>query len=57
MTQREQAELFRSYHLAPPVLVLPNVWDVATAVVVARTPGARAEIGRASCRERVWTVV
>ena len=42
MTQREQAELFRSYHLAPPVLVLPNVWDVATAVVVARTPGARA---------------
>ncbi|HLM37748.1 MAG TPA: isocitrate lyase/phosphoenolpyruvate mutase family protein [Gaiellaceae bacterium] len=42
MTQREQAELFRSYHLAPPVLVLPNVWDVATAVIVARTPGARA---------------
>jgi 2-methylisocitrate lyase-like PEP mutase family enzyme len=42
VTQREQAELFRSYHLAPPVLVLPNVWDVATAVVVARTPGARA---------------
>lgn len=42
MTQRERAELFRSYHLAPPVLVLPNVWDVATAVVVANTPGARA---------------
>jgi 2-methylisocitrate lyase-like PEP mutase family enzyme len=42
VTRREQAELFRSYHLAPPVLVLPNVWDVATAVVVARTPGARA---------------
>ena len=42
MTQREQAELFRSYHLAPPVLVLPNVWDVASAVIVARTPGARA---------------
>jgi len=41
-TQREQAELFRSYHLAPPALVLPNVWDVASAVVVARTPGARA---------------
>jgi 2-methylisocitrate lyase-like PEP mutase family enzyme len=42
VTQREQAELFRSYHLAPPVLVLPNVWDVASAVIVARTPGARA---------------
>lgn len=42
MTQREQAELFRSYHRAPPVLVLPNVWDVASAVVVARTPGSRA---------------
>ena len=42
MTPREQAELFRSYHLAPPVLVLPNVWDVASAVIVARTPGARA---------------
>jgi 2-methylisocitrate lyase-like PEP mutase family enzyme len=42
MNQRERAELFRSYHLAPPVLVLPNVWDVASAVVVAETPGARA---------------
>jgi 2-methylisocitrate lyase-like PEP mutase family enzyme len=42
MTQGERAELFRSYHLAPPVLVLPNVWDVASAVVVAQTPGARA---------------
>ena len=42
MTQREQAELFRSNHRSPPVLVLPNVWDVASAVVVARTPGARA---------------
>jgi 2-methylisocitrate lyase-like PEP mutase family enzyme len=42
LNQREQAELFRSHHLAPPVLVLPNVWDVASAVVVAGTPGARA---------------
>jgi 2-methylisocitrate lyase-like PEP mutase family enzyme len=42
VTQREQAELFRSYHRSPPVLVLPNVWDVASAVVVARTPGAQA---------------
>jgi 2-methylisocitrate lyase-like PEP mutase family enzyme len=42
LSRREQAELFRSYHLAPPVLVLPNVWDVATAVIVAATPGARA---------------
>jgi 2-methylisocitrate lyase-like PEP mutase family enzyme len=42
LSRREQAELFRSYHLAPPVLVVPNVWDVASAVVVARTPGARA---------------
>jgi 2-methylisocitrate lyase-like PEP mutase family enzyme len=42
LSRREQAELFRSYHLAPPVLVVPNVWDVASAVVVAGTPGARA---------------
>jgi 2-methylisocitrate lyase-like PEP mutase family enzyme len=42
VTQREQAELFRSYHQGPPVLVVPNVWDVASAVIVARTPGARA---------------
>ena len=42
LSRREQAELFRSYHLAPPVLVVPNVWDVASAVVVAAVPGARA---------------
>ena len=36
MTQQEQkAAAFRALHAAPPVLVLANAWDVASAVVVA----------------------
>jgi 2-methylisocitrate lyase-like PEP mutase family enzyme len=31
MTQREKAILFRDLHHGPRILVLPNVWDVATA--------------------------
>src|SRR5256885_14312053 len=29
-------------HLEPPVLVLPNAWDVASAKVLAALPGCRA---------------
>jgi 2-methylisocitrate lyase-like PEP mutase family enzyme len=38
---QEKAALFRSYHREGPVLVLPNAWDVASAVVIARA-GAKA---------------
>jgi 2-methylisocitrate lyase-like PEP mutase family enzyme len=40
--QREQAELFRRMHLAPPLLVLPNAWDVASAKALAALTGCRA---------------
>jgi 2-methylisocitrate lyase-like PEP mutase family enzyme len=40
--QREQAAAFRAMHLAPPILVLPNAWDVASAQALARVPGCRA---------------
>jgi 2-methylisocitrate lyase-like PEP mutase family enzyme len=33
--QEQKASAFRALHAAPPVLVLPNAWDVASAVVVA----------------------
>lgn len=36
----EKARLLRSYHHEGPVLVLPNAWDVASAVVIAKA-GAR----------------
>jgi 2-methylisocitrate lyase-like PEP mutase family enzyme len=42
MTQREKADLLRSYHRPPPALVLPNAWDAASAAVIARVPGCRA---------------
>ncbi len=42
MDRREQAELLRSYHHGPTPLVLPNAWDVASAVLIARVPGCRA---------------
>ena len=29
-------------HLAPPLLVLPNAWDVASAKALAALPGCRA---------------
>jgi 2-methylisocitrate lyase-like PEP mutase family enzyme len=40
--QRERAERLRELHRAPPALVLPNAWDVASAVVFAALPGCRA---------------
>lgn len=35
-TQRQKAEHLRDLHRGSAILVLPNVWDVATAVVVAQ---------------------
>src|SRR4051812_16551595 len=40
--QRAKAEELLRLHLAPELLVLVNVWDVASARVVAGPPGARA---------------
>lgn len=42
MSNEERAELLRGYHRAPPILVLPNAWDVASARVLAALPGCRA---------------
>src|SRR5262249_19580148 len=42
MTQSEKAELFRTLHLEPEILVLPNAWDVASAKILAQVPGVRA---------------
>ena len=42
MTQSEKAERLLALHRAPPVLVLPNAWDVSSALVIAATPGCRA---------------
>lgn len=41
-TQRAKAEELRSLHTAAELLVVVNVWDVASARVVAGTPGCRA---------------
>jgi 2-methylisocitrate lyase-like PEP mutase family enzyme len=41
-TQREKAEELRRLHAAPEPLVLVNVWDAASARVVAGAPGCRA---------------
>jgi len=38
----EKAALLRSLHQAPPLLVLPNAWDVESARVLAALPGCRA---------------
>ncbi|HKV97892.1 MAG TPA: isocitrate lyase/phosphoenolpyruvate mutase family protein [Gammaproteobacteria bacterium] len=40
-TQKRRAELLRSLHRTPPILVLPNAWDAASAALFARA-GARA---------------
>jgi 2-methylisocitrate lyase-like PEP mutase family enzyme len=40
--QRAKAEELRRLHMAQELLVLVNVWDVASARVVAGTPGCRA---------------
>ena len=42
MTQNDKAELLRSLHHEPPLLVLPNAWDVASATTLAALPGCRA---------------
>jgi 2-methylisocitrate lyase-like PEP mutase family enzyme len=38
----EKAALLRRFHGTPPLLVLPNAWDVASARVLAALPGCRA---------------
>jgi 2-methylisocitrate lyase-like PEP mutase family enzyme len=40
--QREKAQLLRRLHSEPPILVLPNAWDVASAKALAAVPGCRA---------------
>src|SRR5262245_20550177 len=40
--QRAKADELRRLHMAPDLLVLVNVWDVASARVVAGTPSCRA---------------
>ena len=35
-------DVLRALHLGPPMLVLPNAWDVASARVLAGVPGVRA---------------
>lgn len=42
MTQTAKAELLRRLHHGPPILVLPNAWDVASATKLAALPGCRA---------------
>src|SRR5437899_10865041 len=42
MEQRAKAERLRQLHLQPPILVLPNAWDVASAKKLAALPGCRA---------------
>jgi 2-methylisocitrate lyase-like PEP mutase family enzyme len=40
--QRAKADAFRRMHHEPPLLVLPNAWDVASAKRLAALPGCRA---------------
>lgn len=42
MTQEEKAAAFRRMHHEPPILVLPNAWDVASAKALAAIKGCRA---------------
>jgi 2-methylisocitrate lyase-like PEP mutase family enzyme len=42
MDQRAKAATLRRLHLEPPILVLPNAWDVASAKQFAALPGCRA---------------
>lgn len=42
MDTAEKAALLRRLHRAPPLLVLPNAWDVESARVLAALPGCRA---------------
>jgi 2-methylisocitrate lyase-like PEP mutase family enzyme len=42
MEQGAKADTLRQLHLRPPILVLPNAWDVASAKKLAALPGCRA---------------
>jgi 2-methylisocitrate lyase-like PEP mutase family enzyme len=42
MDQREKADAFRRMHVEPPILILPNAWDVASAKALAKIDGCRA---------------
>lgn len=42
MDQHAKADRLRQFHLKPPILVLPNAWDVASATQFAALPGCRA---------------
>jgi 2-methylisocitrate lyase-like PEP mutase family enzyme len=42
MTTSAKADLLRRMHTAPPILVLPNAWDVGSAQALAALPGCRA---------------
>jgi 2-methylisocitrate lyase-like PEP mutase family enzyme len=42
MDQHTKAERLRQFHRKPPILVLPNAWDVASAKQFAALPGCRA---------------
>ena len=42
MDQNAKADALRQLHLKPPILVLPNAWDVASAKKLAALPGCRA---------------
>ena len=42
MDQSAKAAAFRQMHLEPPILVLPNAWDVASAKKLGSLPGCRA---------------
>jgi 2-methylisocitrate lyase-like PEP mutase family enzyme len=42
MDQSAKADTLRRLHLEPPILVLPNAWDVASAKQLGALPGCRA---------------
>jgi 2-methylisocitrate lyase-like PEP mutase family enzyme len=42
MDQHAKAAAFRRMHFEPPILVLPNAWDVASATALAALEGCRA---------------
>src|SRR5436190_11806857 len=42
MDQHAKAQAFRRFHFEPPILVLPNAWDVASAKHLAAVSGCRA---------------
>ncbi|HEX5449468.1 MAG TPA: isocitrate lyase/phosphoenolpyruvate mutase family protein [Gaiellaceae bacterium] len=42
MERESKADLLRGFHHAPPILILPNAWDVASAQALAALPGCRA---------------